>query len=243
MERSLSWKKFIHLCVSATRVFKQLIHLCVSATRVCKKLILDFGYGKAVFRGESVDRNENAIPWFTYPCVEYLKQLDLRDKSVFEWGSGNSTLFLANRCKDVTSVENNTDYFQKNKARLKNNAKLLLKTKLDEYVHAIAECNKAFDIIIIDGQERFACAQLAIKYVSHDGIVILDNSSQYYKTAGFLRDQDLIQVDFSGFGPLCDYTWVTSLFFQRTAKLRSLDENQPAWPPGASRIEMQHPEA
>src|SRR5450830_523789 len=100
MERSLSWKKFIILCISAIKV--------------CKKLIFDFGYGTAILRGEAVDRNGNPIPWFTYPCVDYLKQLDLRDKSAFEWGPGNSTLFLASRCKDVTSVEECEVYYKKN---------------------------------------------------------------------------------------------------------------------------------
>ncbi len=233
----------MHLCISVARVCKQLIHLCISVTRVCKKLIFDFGYGTAILRGEAVDKNGNLIPWFTYPCVEYLKQLDLRDKSAFEWGSGNSTLFLASRCKDVTSVENSEVYYEKNKSRLKNNVNLFLKTEPEDYVHAIADCNKQFDIIVIDGQERLACALLAINYLQKGGFIVLDNSDRYFETARFLGDRNLIQVDFSGFGALCDHTWVTSLFFDRDAKINSLYEKQPVWPIGASRKEMQNPTA
>jgi hypothetical protein len=255
MEKSLSWKRFINLCISVTRVCKQLINLCISVTRVCKQLInlcisvtrvckqliFDFGYGTAFLRGEAVDRNGNPIPWFTYPCVEYLKQLDLRDKSAFEWGSGNSTLFLASRCKDVTSVEHNEVYYKKI-SRL-NNVNIFLKTDPYDYVHAIANCNKQFDIIVIDGQKRLACAQLAIKYLQKGGFIVLDNSDRYFETARFLAGQNLIQVDFSGFGALWNHTWVTSLFFDRDAKIGSLYEKQPVWPIGANRKEIQNPTA
>jgi hypothetical protein len=210
--------------------------LCHHLVQVNKKLMFDFGYAAAVLRGESIDSDDNPIPWFTYPCIDYLKNLDLRDKSVFEWGSGNSTLFWANRCKDVTSVENDQAYYKKNKCRLKHNIRLFLRVKSNEYVCTIAECNKKFDIIVVDGRWRLDCAKLAIKYVTDDGIIILDNSDWHFKSTRFLREQNLIQVDFSGFGALNAYTWATSVFFKRDAKFNSIEENQPVWPPGAPRV-------
>ena len=37
-----------------------------------------------------------------------------------------------------------------------------------------------------------------------------------------MRSNNLIQVDFFGFGPINYYTWTTSLFFQRKYKLNPL---------------------
>ena len=39
-----------------------------------------------------VNENNEPIPWFTYPSIQYLDQLDLSEKTIFEWGSGNSSL-------------------------------------------------------------------------------------------------------------------------------------------------------
>lgn len=201
--------------------------------RINKKLMFDFGYAAAALSGESIDGDRNPIPWFTYPCVEYLKQLDLRDKSVFEWGSGNSTLFWANRCHDVSSVENDQAWYEKNKSRSKHNMKLFLKVKPNEYVRTIAECNKKFDIIVVDGIERLACAQLAPRYLTDDGIIIFDNSEwdRDLKIVRFLRDQNLIQVDFSGFCALSAFLSVTSIFFKRDFKFSRIEEDRQAKPP------------
>jgi hypothetical protein len=40
-----------------------------------------------------VDRSEKPIPWFTYGAIEYLKRLDCRGWRVFEFGTGNSTIY------------------------------------------------------------------------------------------------------------------------------------------------------
>ncbi len=192
--------------------------LCYRFLKVCRILLFGSGYAIAMFRGESIDRDGNPIPWFTYPCVEYLRQLDLSDKRIFEWGSGNSTLFWANKCSDVTSVENDPIYYQKIKSRLKSNVNLFLEVEPSKYIHKIAQCDKKFDIIVIDGPAwRMDCAQLAVKYLADDGIVILDNSDAFFEVASFLGDQNLTQVDFSGFSALLTDMSVTTIFFNKNA--------------------------
>ena len=68
-------------------------------------LSIEFGQYKTMYRWDCVDRFNRPIPWYTYPAIEYIKQLDFSDKTVFEYGSGNSTLFWAQRCKKLVSVE------------------------------------------------------------------------------------------------------------------------------------------
>jgi len=47
-----------------------------------------------------------------------------------------------------------------------------------------------------------------------------------------LREHNLIQVDFSGFGPCNNYTWTTSLFFSRNFNFKTSCFNQPLQPIG-----------
>src|SRR5215213_3851569 len=62
---------------------------------------LEFRYGRfrSAGAGRSIDGHGTPIPWYSYPAIEYLKQLDFRDRTVFEFGSGNSTLFWAARAR------------------------------------------------------------------------------------------------------------------------------------------------
>lgn len=52
------------------------------------------GYGQwvSIRDWHAVDGAGQPVPWYTYPATEYLSHLDLSVLSVFEYGSGNSTL-------------------------------------------------------------------------------------------------------------------------------------------------------
>src|ERR1700721_952334 len=53
---------------------------------------------------------EHRCPWITYPAIDFLLQFDFSDASVFEWGSGFSTLWWSQRCRRIASVESNQDW-------------------------------------------------------------------------------------------------------------------------------------
>jgi len=76
-----------------------------------KILAIDYGQYKTIRDGVCIDKNGNPIPWFTYPAIEYLNNLDLSDLKVFEYGSGFSTLYWSKRCKYVVSVEHDEEWF------------------------------------------------------------------------------------------------------------------------------------
>jgi len=76
-----------------------------------KILAIDFGQWQSIKKNISINKNNNPIPWYTYPAFEYLTQIDFSHKSVFEWGAGNSSLFWAQRAKEVISVESDKDWF------------------------------------------------------------------------------------------------------------------------------------
>lgn len=191
----------------------------------------DYGFKRSCEIGLPVDRNGNALPLYTYPSIEYLNSLDFNNKKIFEFGSGQSTIYWLEKGAQVTSVENNNEWEEKLKPQLKkfSNHQYLIKTK-QEYIDSILEFpDQNFDIIIIDGAEnRNLCAQNSIKKIKEDGIIILDNSDWYPNTAAFLKEKlNFIQIDFYGFRPSKHNTAVTSIFFSRNFNLKPKNSRQP----------------
>jgi hypothetical protein len=184
----------------------------------------DYGHHQSVLLGKPVDSDLNPIPWYTYPAIEYLKQFDFSDKNIFEYGSGNSSLFWASLAKSVTSVEKDASWFEVISKSKSSNLNIILKEQKSEYVNFIENGNILYDLIVIDGAYRYDCAKVAVKYLSDDGFIVVDNSERYPKLCSDIRNNNLIQVDFFGFGPINYYTWTTSLFFQRNCRLKPLNK-------------------
>jgi hypothetical protein len=198
-------------------------------------LSLDFAQFKTIRRRESIDKYNQPIPWYTYPAIEYIKQLDVSDKTVFEYGSGNSTLFWAQRSKTVVAVEDNAEWYEKLRNVMPSNVEYHLLRDEKEYVNAIERYPFKFGLIAIDGSHRYECAQAAVRRLKSDGLIILDNSDWRERTSQLLRDADLIEVDMSGFGPINPYTWTTSFYLSRQVNLRPAHTTQPVHGVGAQR--------
>ena len=174
----------------------------------------DYGLWRSRLEQRVVDKDGSPVPWYTYCAAEYLGSLDWSGRVVFEYGCGQSTLWWAERAKSVTSVEHNADWRQTVSEAAPGNVTLLLET--DEYVHAL-NGGGPYDVIVIDGmsQTRNECAAVAPKHLTTGGIVVFDNSDRYPEACRYLRDQDLVQIDFHGPLPLGTQTNTTSLFLRR----------------------------
>lgn len=58
------------------------------------------------------------IPWLPYLATDYIRQL--KPQSVFEWGSGGSTLFFIELgVLDIVSTEHNQEWFEKVSEQIK----------------------------------------------------------------------------------------------------------------------------
>ncbi|WP_155297218.1 SAM-dependent methyltransferase [Spirosoma aerolatum] len=171
---------------------------------------------------EAVNGKKRPIPWFTYPAIDYLSQLDLSDCNVFEWGSGASSLFFSERSKGVYSVENNEEWYLKVKDKCSENNYLYFVPENNCYVDKIKDLNVKFDIIVIDSIQREECAKVAPSFLKEGGVIILDNSEKYPSISEDLRKIDFLQVDMYGLGPINNYTWTTSFFFDRNARFKPL---------------------
>jgi hypothetical protein len=194
------------------------------------------GYLRSVVQQRCVDATGAPIPWYTYPAIEFLKQLDFTSKAVFEYGSGHSTFFWGARAARVVSIEHSPEWFETVSHRASSNCTVTLETDPVAYIHAIERTDDTYDLIAVDGlvpnRARAKCAMLALRHLAPGGLIVLDNSDYLPGSTALLRMAGLIQVDMSGLGPSNDYAWTTSLFLTRDYALQPLGGRQPHHPIG-----------
>ena len=182
-------------------------------------LARNYGQFRSIRKWSCLDSSGRPIPWYTYPTIEYLNHLDFSKMNVFEFGSGNSTLWWAGKTKSVTSVEDDENWYNKvssSASFLTDKIKYLHENNKEKYVNAIA--GNLFDIVVIDGKHRPECANHMLSYYKNrvGVMLIFDNSDWYPETINSLREGlGWIQVDFHGFGPINDYTWTTTIFINQ----------------------------
>lgn len=205
-------------------------------------ILVQYGWLKSSRANKPVDGKGNPVPWFTYPAIDFLTQFDFSDRTVFEWGAGQSTLFWSTHAKSVVSIENNPEWADYLQPLLSENCELILSTPdNDTYVNQIERYGK-FDVIVIDGTDygRPPGARLSVKHLNNGGWVILDNSDQCLQSARILRESGLVEIDFTGFSPGGGYAHTTSIFFRGThlfnslngQPVRSVAQPNPPWPLG-----------
>jgi len=168
------------------------------------------GHARSVEAGLPVAADGSALPWYTYPAIEYCNQIDALGLNVFEYGTGNSSLYWAHKGAQVWCVEHDPAWHETMQAKSAHLRGLALRIDRNAYAAAIEEVGESFDIVIIDGVWRNECAVAAVARLRESGFIILDNSDWYTDVALFLRSKGFFQIDFSGFGPINAYCWTTS---------------------------------
>lgn len=199
--------------------------------QIQRGLLFRYGWLRSWWVGRSVDASGAPLPWITYPAIDFISQFDFSDASVFEWGSGFSTLWWSKRCRQIASVESNPPWVPYIKGLLPESVELIV-TPLDveaEIGALLKHHTVQHDVFVIDnnGPFRWRCAEVAAANLTVGGIVILDNSDQCQKACGILRDAGLIQIDFTGFAPGAGYAQTTSIFFRESLRFRTLGMHHP----------------
>lgn len=161
----------------------------------------------------SVNSQKDFLPWYTYPAIEYLQRLNFKNKNIFEYGSGYSSIFWSKNAKSITSAEDSEKWYKNILSyHLKNHNCYHFSSK-NGYINSVNN-TRGYDVISIDGKWRLPCAKASITNLKSGGMIILDNSDWYRITAQYLRYNGFTQIDFSGFGPINNYTWTTSMFYK-----------------------------
>lgn len=181
----------------------------------------DRGWHRSVRLNASVDATGAPLPWFTYPAIEWLSERLSHEHRVFEYGSGNSTLWFANKGAGVTVVEHDLAWANHVRAARKDNIEVLLRplrgrpADIDAYAESIKVSGSvAFDLVCIDGLERGRCASLALDALRLEGIVILDNSDRPENEVALriLAGAGMQRIDFIGPIPASGVIGCTSVF-------------------------------
>lgn len=146
-------------------------------------------------------------PWLPYLVTEYIRLL--KPRRVFEWGSGESTLFWTqfDYVHKLVSIEHDQEWYSKIKPQLdywadyqfipyeegeigpdpsdpthyKSNSTQLGPVNFKKYALAIDEY-EFFDLVLIDGMARASCLVHAVPHVRAGGCIVLDNTGDrpYY---------------------------------------------------------------
>lgn len=145
-------------------------------------------------------------PWTSPASIAVFEKFLSKDMTAFEWGSGSSTVFFAQRIKKLVSIEHNEAWYKKVKSSLKekkfdNVEYHFIKINYpdqhldkDGYQAALNENqtnayrdyfsfidrfpDEYFDFIVVDGRARVECGFHAIPKLKPGGVLVLDNSER-----------------------------------------------------------------
>lgn len=184
----------------------------------------DFGYLKEIgwfesFKSNrSVNKERKPIPWFTYPFIDFLLPRIFNDLFVFEFGSGNSTLFFSEKTKRVISIEHNNAWYQIISKNKPENVEIVL-TKTDsinDYLEYLNYIEDKVDLIVVDGLHRNECTIKACDKLSERGVIILDDSErpEYKEGIEFVLNKGFKRIDFWGIAPTILFKKCTTVFYK-----------------------------
>ena len=117
-----------------------------------------------------MQRNE---PWLVESAIQLIeKYLYSRLGKVFEFGSGSSTKWFADRCKETVSVEHDERFDQ-----IIPCVKQFFQPRPYNQVIETFQDNY-FDLILVDGRDRAKCIESSIPKLKSGGWLVLDNSER-----------------------------------------------------------------
>jgi hypothetical protein len=176
------------------------------------------GWLEAFKTRKPVDENNRPIPWVTYSFIDFITERLTKDISLFEYGSGYSTLFYAQRVRQVTSVEHDKEWYDQMKSTIPSNAELIFKELVygGEYSQTPVKGKVKYDIIIVDGRDRANCCIRSFEALTPNGVIVLDDSerSEYKAGTDFLIEKGFKRIDFWGISPGLFYKKATSVFYR-----------------------------
>ena len=109
----------------------------------------------------AVSQKGDPLPWYTYPCIDFLKYRDYSNKAILEFGAGQSTIWWGHRAASVISLEGDEAWLERLRPKVPPTVELH-----GVPVHEAAACTEAanailssrynahFDVVVIDGLWR-----------------------------------------------------------------------------------------
>ena len=162
---------------------------------------------------EQIKSGSEQLPLLTWPILDFIKNLDLKNVNLHELGSGNSTIWFSNIFNRVESYETNEDWYLTLKPRLKDNISLKLTT-----LEKIYECLfnfKSNDWLLIDfagKRTKFVNKLVELPDENIPAQIIFDNTEFYRNGAKILKERGYTEIPFYGYRSGDSRASCTSLF-------------------------------
>ncbi len=179
--------------------------------------LLETGWLNSYKKKEPLDELNNPLPWMTHSFIRFIENRLKNDLSIFEFGSGNSTLYFAPRVKHVTSVEHNHEWLNKLKSKVPSNVELIYNEfPSEEYSSSVMRTKKKYDIIIDDAMDRVNVIYNSIASLTSHGVLILDDSERedYREGIELLLKNNFKKLDFWGLAPGVLFNKCTTVFYK-----------------------------
>ena len=143
-------------------------------------------------------------PWLVPRAIWMLQNLLQTTDEAFEWGSGKSTIWFAERIGKLVSIEHDPAWYQKTSMQLRQKSLInkvdyrLLPVKTAKtpsaqqmdvfgrsrsnrhYADVVEDFpDEHFDFALVDGKIRHICVDKVLPKLRRGGLLILDNSERY----------------------------------------------------------------
>lgn len=122
------------------------------------------------------------LPWLTFDAIRAIDDHLVFGDRLFEYGSGHSTLYWAQRGIFVVSMEDDPVWFELAGTKLATlpNATLHFAADKAGYVRGIDVVDDDFDVILVDGTFRMECIEAAVSRIRPGGLLVVDNTDWHW---------------------------------------------------------------
>lgn len=175
------------------------------------------GFFRSVASRRPVRADGTPLPWMNYCAISFLEERLGPELTIFEYGSGNSTLFFAERVASVVALEADRKWYDYVRGEMPANVTMLYHDPAEPgYVDAIATTNRRYDIVIVDADERVACLLNSPDHLSERGVVILDDAQreEYQQGCAQMRAKGFRQLNLEGLKPAGIRFYRTTIFYR-----------------------------
>lgn len=202
--------------LSIPRPIRLVVAPLFSLTLYLDSGLLESGWFKSWHLMKPVDRNGNPIPWFNYPVIHFLDNRLNPTHDVFEYGSGSSTVWFADRVNRVVSVEHDPGWAELVASDLPENAAVYLEESSRGYARRIHESDLEPDVVVVDGRWRNECVEQTVEAIGEGAVIVLDNSDrdEYEPARKRLVDEGFDELPYRGMAALLRDNTSTSIFYR-----------------------------
>ncbi len=176
------------------------------------------GFFKSVRYRASCKLDGSPLPWMNYAVIAILEERLNPKLSLFEYGSGNSTMFFSSRVGHVVSLEKDARWYDHvAKAKL-HNVKLILcePYSSEAYLKVIGQQRQLFDVVVVDAEKRGACLREAVNWLTPGGVVLLDDANEevFGNDMDAIVEQGFKRLIFEGMKPGSFSNYRTAVFYR-----------------------------